>query len=513
MTKPAASLMASQEKETKTQSRPTPKPKKMVELHTGLALLDQLDEGDWDWIFENGIEEQVIANTQIIHEGEKADAVYFVLEGLVGVFIKAMGDKPLAKLGPGEIFGEIAFLKDQAAVADVRAVENSLLLGIPWTKLQLKLEEDTSFAVGFYRAISLMNVDRLKRSVSTLGRVWDDRVQLPQEMGEKWQKLGESLDQFKALMVQADKEAIKNHGEIDPEMVDAIHLGFEQLSQFLNQFIGNQSSLSDVLKNEIGARVQREILPYILLSDVGERMYSKPRGYAGDFLTIEIMYRNQASGTGRLGPIIDRAVRKQKANLAVMNRRGLLATAISDAMAHCQDEVTRVTSLASGPAAELFDVYSTLEDKTVLKATCIDIDLQALAFVGDKRDQAGLRRLINLHNGNLVYLATGRQKMDLPPQDLIYSIGLIDYFSDKFVVMLLNYVHKLLKPGGKVILGNFHPDNPTKALMDHVLDWKLIHRDEADMHRLFQASAFASSCSRIQFEDAGVNLFAECIKA
>jgi hypothetical protein len=40
------------------------------------------------------------------------------------------------------------------------------------------------------------------------------------------------------------------------------------------------------------------------------------------------------------------------------------------------------------------------------------------------------------------------------------------------------------------------------------LDWRLIHRTEDDMTRLFQASAFASPCSNIRFEEQGINLFA-----
>jgi hypothetical protein len=47
----------------------------------------------------------------------------------------------------------------------------------------------------------------------------------------------------------------------------------------------------------------------------------------------------------------------------------------------------------------------------------------------------------------------------------------------------------------------------------HVLDWRLIHRTEADMQRLFEESAFARSCTRIQFEACGVNLFAECVRS
>ncbi|MEM7038428.1 MAG: hypothetical protein AAF570_15695, partial [Bacteroidota bacterium] len=145
-------------------------------------------------------------------------------------------------------------------------------------------------------------------------------------------------------------------------------------------------------------------------------------------------------------------------------------------------------------------------------AHLIDIDLQALDFVQQRIDAAGLQSQMHPVNGNLVYLALGRHQLDLPPQHLMYSIGLIDYFNDHFVLNLLNYCHDNLLPGGKVILGNFHPKNPDKALMDHILDWKLIHRTEADMDRLFSASKFGQPCSEIRFEEEGVNLFAISIR-
>ena len=75
-----------------------------------------------------------------------------------------------------------------------------------------------------------------------------------------------------------------------------------------------------------------------------------------------------------------------------------------------------------------------------------------------------------------------------------------------------NYAHKVLRPGGELILGNFHPRNPDKALMDHVIDWRLIHRSEANMDRLYQNSAFGRGCTDIHFEESGVNLFAACVK-
>ena len=197
---------------------------------------------------------------------------------------------------------------------------------------------------------------------------------------------------------------------------------------------------------------------------------------------------------------------------AVQNRRGLLVEEIRKTIETRAGDVTRVVSLACGPARELFDVYAELTDPAALRSTLIDIDAEALAMVEQRRDEQGLQNSMDLVQSNLVYLATGRQQLEVEDQDLVYSIGLIDYFNDKFVVALLNFAFGILRPGGRVILGNFHPRNPDKAFMDHVLDWKLIHRDEVAMDRLFEASAFARPCTNIRFEGQGVNLFAECVR-
>ena len=276
------------------------------------------------------------------------------------------------------------------------------------------------------------------------------------------------------------------------------------MCDLLTEQIGATSSCAPSVCEDVGALVRRELHPYLLLTRIVERIYTKPRGYAGDFLTIEWMYENEVGGHSASGRAIDTAFLERPAAKAVRNRRDLLAGEIAQAV----ERGGRVTSLACGPAEELFDVFATLDDRSRLSATCLDIDLQALALVGDRRDREGLKRQMRLEQANLVYMATGRTKIDLAPQSLVYSIGLIDYFQDRFVIGLLDWIHGLLEPGGKVILGNFHPQNPDRALMDHVLDWRLIHRDEDDMNRIFAASRFGGPCSEIRYEPEGVNLFA-----
>ena len=66
---------------------------------------------------------------------------------------------------------------------------------------------------------------------------------------------------------------------------------------------------------QIGAYVFREIFPYLTQSRFVDRAFTKPRGYAGDYATIEMLYEDNADGEGRLGPLIDRWTRDVPARL------------------------------------------------------------------------------------------------------------------------------------------------------------------------------------------------------
>jgi SAM-dependent methyltransferase len=254
------------------------------------------------------------------------------------------------------------------------------------------------------------------------------------------------------------------------------------------------------------------MLPYILTTETADRFYSKPRGYAGDFLAIHNIYRNVPGGTGRLGPVVDQLFLDTPPSRAVRNRRHLLAREIASSLQARQNGTVRILCMASGPATEVFDAFGELTDKSRLHATLLDLDLQALAFVDDLRTKHKLHQQITLLNENLIALVLGRGKTRVEPQDLIYSVGVLDYLNDKLAAKLLQFVYANLKPGGRVILGNFHPNNPAREFMDYVLEWKLIHRTEDEMHQLFRNSPFTKPCTRIQFEEEGVNLFAECVK-
>ncbi|MEM7561434.1 MAG: cyclic nucleotide-binding domain-containing protein [Pseudomonadota bacterium] len=471
-----------------------------------LSIFDKLSNDHVDWLLANSEIVRITQDQIVIEKGDPVTALYILTEGLLGIRLHDEQPEPFKVLGPGAILGEMSFVDDQCASATVYALERVEALQIARSSVEAKMEEDSEFAADFFRAIAWTLSDRLRSALDSSAVSAESSNQL---LSGPAGTLVDAMNACKDHLTELDKRLVKGEEFTDQQ--------FEELNQ---KFIGLQFKMNEIFgqiespqeRNLLGALAHREMYPYIHISENGDRWYAKPRGYAGDFMSIEMMYRNEPAGSGRLGVVMDRVMLEGFASRAVRNRRGLLADEIFRTVSSVEEKPARIMSMACGPARELHDVFTKLDTPGDIKSTLLDIDWQALSFVADWRDREKLTGHMDLLNENLIYLALGRRKLDLPPQDLVYSIGLIDYFEDKLVLKLINFVYDLLKPGGRIILGNFHPKNPTKEFMDYCLEWRLIHRSEDDMDRLYSESKFNSPCTNIRFEEQGINLFAECVK-
>ncbi len=475
-----------------------------------VSLLDVLPEHVLYWMVNRGRERRVEQDAVLLKEGERNGSLFIVLDGLFGVFTESSGDRRHEHLAPGSLIGEISYFTDGVVSTTVRAEEPSLVLELPADVLEDKLEHDHAYASDFYRALLSTVSQRLRLTSLRLETAERSRT-IDETHDPLVKKTREEIDQFKQTMVRLDKEGIRN-GTVAEKSYEEFRARAFALMHACHDALGAGSSLSDHAKAQIGAQLQHEILPYILTTETADRFYSKPRGYAGDYLAIHNIYQNKPGGTGRLGPVVDRMFLETPPAVAVRNRRILIAEEIAGTVRRSTEMPVRVMCMASGPATEVFDAFALLEEKSRLKVTLMDIDLQALAFVDEIRGRQKLTNHLTLVNENLIALYLGRGKTTLEPQHLVYSIGLIDYLNDKLVGKLLQYVYDNLLPGGRVILGNFHPNNVAKEFMDYVLEWNLIHRTEEDMNRLFLNSPFQRATTQIRFEGEGINLFAECRK-
>jgi len=469
--------------------------------YVALDIFQQLRQGDIQWILASSEVRTLSPNSVLVREDDPSEAIFFIADGLFEVYAFAGPTNrfKVGQLGPGEVIGEISWLDRKPISASVRAVETSAVMALSRALLERKLAEDLGFATRFFRGIATLTAGRLRKTTADLRRSeWAAGPRNPNADGDSG--VLQKINELKALVGAAERKGAiaEDDARKIGEMFDAVHRSMPP------QGDKNAAGISEAL--------QGELLPLVKLTATGSRLYAKPRGYAGDYQAIDMIYDNVPAGAGSVGVLLDGCVLNLPAAKAVRNRRRLLAAEILSSYRTAAKEF-HVASLACGPAREIFDVLEKVDDKQRLIVSCIDVDREALTYIGARSQKQALGEQVRTLQANLIQLATGRQELELAPQDLIYSVNFIDYLSDEMAIALINWTHDKLRPGGRVILGNFHPRNPTRGFMDHVLDWHLTHRDEAAMNQLFAASKFARPCSRIVFEEEGVDLFAEARKA
>jgi glutaminase len=103
----------------------------------------------------------------VFHEGDDADAVFFVLSGLVSVRLHLGGvgrDRRLATLGAGVAVGEMAYLEEGGRSADVVAEEDSSLARVAVDDLHRLAEEFPGVLAKFSANLARNLSGRLRRA-------------------------------------------------------------------------------------------------------------------------------------------------------------------------------------------------------------------------------------------------------------------------------------------------------------------------------------------------------------
>jgi CRP-like cAMP-binding protein len=131
-----------------------------------LYIFGQLSDSDVDWLAAQGKRSRLPRGTVLIREGVPVDALYIVLEGEVAV-VSDRSDREIARLGAGEIVGEMSFIDARPPSATVRALTEVVVYKIGKKRLQQGLDENVAFAARFYRAVATFLSDRVRVATAT----------------------------------------------------------------------------------------------------------------------------------------------------------------------------------------------------------------------------------------------------------------------------------------------------------------------------------------------------------
>lgn len=132
-----------------------------------LLILSELDNDDLNWFAKESKKEHLATHQTLIYKGRTINYLYLVLNGSLSVLLD--DNRELARLGKGEVVGEISFVDNRPPTATVKAVENSRLLSISHLKIKEKLQKDERFAARFYHGLSLCLSDRIRGTIGHLG--------------------------------------------------------------------------------------------------------------------------------------------------------------------------------------------------------------------------------------------------------------------------------------------------------------------------------------------------------
>ena len=138
-----------------------------------IYILGQLSDEDVDWMVSKSRKVDIAAGSALIQEGGQPADIYFVVDGEVSV--QTGNAVILARLGTGEILGEMSLVDSRPASASVIALTDARLMALSKKDIRDKLAKDTGFAARFFKALALFLSERMRGAVSQLGYGKSDR--------------------------------------------------------------------------------------------------------------------------------------------------------------------------------------------------------------------------------------------------------------------------------------------------------------------------------------------------
>jgi extracellular factor (EF) 3-hydroxypalmitic acid methyl ester biosynthesis protein len=205
------------------------------------------------------------------------------------------------------------------------------------------------------------------------------------------------------------------------------------------------------------------------------RSFSKPRGYSGDGVLIDMVYRHKCvdmKAVTHVGREIYEFTSNVPAAKAVRNRREHIASLI-DKVAEEKDEAA-VMAIACGHLREC-ELSSTVRQRRLGRYVAIDQDPKNLAVI--HRDYSAWG--ITGRESSLRDIVAGNFNGE--KFDLIYTAGLYDYLPNPIAKKLTSILFGMLSPGGTLFVANFLPDIRDAGYMECYMAWTLIYRSQDEM--------------------------------
>jgi hypothetical protein len=314
--------------------------------------------------------------------------------------------------------------------------------------------------------------------------------------------LKETVPAFTAKMAEFE-------ARIAPTAVAAMDQTYDELKQAIADMLNVCRNLEDSMPDEpqtvkeIQAKFRDAIAPWFDQSYFMHRAKTKPRGYAGDYLTLSGIYDRLPLKTG-LGGYLDLYFLQTELGRAVPCRLKACHEFLVKELSNRHGDVS-VVNIACGPFREYVMKLKHPADCRP-KFTCIDTDKEALAFVESQIQPVSTDypevECISYNAMRLSSVKANLERFGWP--DIIYSIGLYDYIPDDYLVPMLQGMAESVNDNGVVYAAYKDTRRYDKTEYHWLVDWYFFQRTEEEFLALYEKAGYNMDTLEATRDETGI---------
>ena len=207
---------------------------------------------------------------------------------------------------------------------------------------------------------------------------------------------------------------------------------------------------SNIIKKRVRELFRSAVGEYIFESPITKRAFEKPRGYPGDYLIFEMFYNDSYAPEGT-GYFLDKWILDHPLPKGAIYRKNKLKEMLSQIIEGNKNKL-KILNIGCGPSRDLRELISENMDMGNVYITCLDQDDEALKFSEDEVNKIQRHNNISFIKHDIISICLNRKTKQLDKQNVIYSLGVADYFMKTTLENFIRYCFDLLEPKGKLII-------------------------------------------------------------
>jgi len=253
---------------------------------------------------------------------------------------------------------------------------------------------------------------------------------------------------------------------------------------------------------------------WIYKSAIVKHAFDKPRGHSEDYKMLETIYNNKPISKN-IGVYFDAVFLKSPYAVGLRIRKKYIQAMLKDIITESKESHLKIMSIGCGPSREIRELFPELHRKIHVTFSCVDADEEALGFSKDTLlIDAPKNTAFSFVREDVTNIIKGKSLLESEEkQDVIYSMGMMDYLPDRAFKKLITTLCELLNEGGKLIITHKNKEKTIPPIgPDWFCGWTTVGRDKEQVVELIRDSGVPVSALSIESDDFGYIHYFSVIK-